>query len=65
MPFFSVPTKKSKLVIPSIGIASAVVFIAGGFLMNPICIGVGVIGLLLTWFLAVNYNKPKPTDIYV
>jgi uncharacterized membrane protein len=65
MSFFRIPMKKSTLVISTIGIASALVFLAGGFLMNPICMGVGVAGLLATWYLAVSYRKPKPSDIYV
>jgi hypothetical protein len=65
MSFFRVPMKKTKLAIAATGIASLVVLIIGGFLMNPFCIGAGIAGLFLTCGAAVACKKPTQGHPYV
>ena len=52
--------KRTKLVIAAAALTSVAVLIAGGVLMNPICIGAGVAGLFLSCGTAVSLKPRVP-----
>ncbi len=55
--------KRTKLVIAAAAVTSLAVLIAGGVLMNPICIGAGVAGLFLSCGAAVSLKPRTPQYI--
>ena len=55
---------KTKLVIAAFALTSLVVLIAGGILLNPICLGAGVAGLFLACGAAVSL-KPRASTHFV
>lgn len=57
--------KKTKLVIAGFALISFAVLVAGGILLNPICIGAGVAGLFLSCSALVSLHRPPPSHPFV
>ncbi len=56
--------KMSRLVIAIFAVASVGILAAGGILMNPILIGVGVAALFLSAGAAVSLTRPQNLHMY-